>query len=103
MHFIETPIFTKRVKALMSDDEYRLLQQMLATNPHAGAVIVNSGGIRKVRWSTAQKGKRGGYRVLYYFVDRSNEIRMLFLFSKNERSDLKPSELLALRKILENW
>jgi hypothetical protein len=32
----------------------------LASNPEAGDVIPGSGGCRKVRWSRAGMGKRGG-------------------------------------------
>lgn len=103
MHFIESSIFTKQVKAFLSDDQYRLLQLMLASNPTSGAVIVNSGGIRKVRWSSAHHGKRSGYRVMYHYAEQLNEIRMLFLFSKRECSDLSPSQLKVIRQLVENW
>ncbi|OZB04008.1 MAG: toxin HigB-2 [Idiomarina sp. 34-48-12] len=103
MHFIESPVFTKQVKSLMSDEQYSLLQLMLASNPTSGNVITNSGGIRKVRWSNTHRGKRGGFRVLYHYSEQVNEIRMLFLFSKNESSDLSASQLRILKQIVENW
>ncbi len=51
MQFIETSIFTRQVTALLSDDEYSLLQIALAAHPDMGATIPHSGGLRKVRWS----------------------------------------------------
>ena len=33
----------------MDDDAYRELQKHLAGNPDSGAVIVGSGGVRKIR------------------------------------------------------
>ena len=41
----------------------------IACNPEAGDVIPESGGVRKVRWSRAGAGKRGGARVIYFYHD----------------------------------
>ncbi len=49
MEFIETPTFTRTVTALLSDDEYRGLQDELVDDPERGAVIEHGGGIRKMR------------------------------------------------------
>lgn len=74
MRFIETPIFTREVTTLLSDEEYRGLQLALALRPEAGAVIRGGGGLRKLRWSIAGKGKRGGVRIIYYWVTARDEI-----------------------------
>ena len=68
----------------LSDDEYAALQQALADNPDAGDVIRGSGGVRKLRWGLAGRGKRGGIRVIYYLRSRQGEIWMLTLYAKNE-------------------
>lgn len=52
MRFVETSIFTKLIKELMSDDEYRKLQIVLILRPEQGALIRESGGLRKIRWAT---------------------------------------------------
>jgi hypothetical protein len=103
MLFIETPIFTKRLNLLMRDDDYRELQQALADNPFLGTVLKNSGGIRKVRWGSLHQGKSGAYRILYHYAEQANHVRMLFIFSKNEMSNLSDEQLSSLRKILERW
>jgi len=66
MTFVETKLFTKLVQEYLSDDEYAALQQSLIVSPEAGDVIPGSGGVRKVRWSVAGRGKRGGIRVIYF-------------------------------------
>jgi len=53
MVFIETPIFTADVCALLSDEEYAALQQHLVAQPNAGPVIAGTGGLRKIRWAVA--------------------------------------------------
>jgi mRNA-degrading endonuclease RelE of RelBE toxin-antitoxin system len=46
--------------------EYRELQHVLINDSEAGAVIPGSGGVRKLRWAAPGRGKRGGYRVIYF-------------------------------------
>ena len=82
--FIETKLFTSLVGQYLSDDDYAALQQALADNPDGGAVIRGSGGVRKLRWGLAGRGKRGGIRVIYYLRSRQGEIWMLTLYAKNE-------------------
>ncbi|GAP07468.1 hypothetical protein ATHL_02351 [Anaerolinea thermolimosa] len=101
MHFIETSVFTRRIIELLSDEEYRQLQLYLAERPDAGKIIPGSGGLRKLRWGVDQTGKRGGIRLIYYWVIRQDTILLLFAFRKNERSDLTPEQLHILRRIVE--
>ncbi len=101
MVIIETSIFTRQVQALLTDDEYRALQEILVNRPDAGAVIVGSGGLRKVRWGIKGRGKRGGVRVIYYWAVKQAQLLMLFIYPKSERDDLSPDQLKTLRKIIE--
>jgi len=64
LKFIETPVFTKDVQTLLSDEEYRGLQLALLVRPEQGNVIPGSGGLRKIRWRVKGKGKRGGIRAI---------------------------------------
>lgn len=66
MRIIETPIFTRRVKSFLSDEEYRELQNSLIAKPDAGKIIRGGGGIRKLRWAGSGRGKRGGVRVICF-------------------------------------
>lgn len=63
--FIEAPFFTKAVRHYLTEDEYGKLQEHLNANPDAGTVVPGSGGVRKLRWGLAGRGKRGGLRVIY--------------------------------------
>ncbi len=101
MVIIETSIFTRQARDLLSDEEYRELQVALANRPHAGSVIPGSGGLRKVRWATGGKGKRGGVRVIYYWAVTSDQLLMLLIYSKSERDDLTRDQLKTLKKIVE--
>ena len=101
MVIIETSIFTKQVKELMTDDVYRELQNTLVAYPESGKVIQGSGGIRKIRWVIVGKGKRAGGRAIYYFANSKNQIFMLMVYAKNERSDLTKEQLSFLKKVVE--
>jgi mRNA-degrading endonuclease RelE of RelBE toxin-antitoxin system len=99
MLIVETPLFTKRVLDILTDDQYRELQQFLAQHPDAGDMIPGSHGLRKLRWTISGKGKRGGTRIIYYWLRPRDTILMLFVFKKNERSDLTKDQLKTLRSI----
>ncbi len=101
MVIIETSIFTKQVKELMTDEVYRELQNTLVAYPESGKLIQGSGGLRKIRWGIAGKGKRGGVRAIYYFANSKNQIFMLMVYAKNERSNLTKEQLSLLKKVVE--
>lgn len=74
MAFIETPTFTRQVMALLSDEEYRQLQNVLVQHPEQGALIKGGGGIRKVRHAVQGRGKSGGVRANYYWIKDRHQI-----------------------------
>lgn len=100
MELIETSLFTKQVRAALSEEEYRLLQLELILRPDSGDLIPGSGGLRKVRCRLAGRGKRGGARVIYYWKRAANQIFLLFLYPKGVQSKLAPAELRALRRLV---
>jgi hypothetical protein len=77
--FVETKLFTRLVQEYLSDEAYSALQQALLADPEAGAVIPGSGGVRKLRWGVAGRGKRGGIRVIYFLRARQGQVWMLTL------------------------
>jgi hypothetical protein len=81
--FVETKLFTRLVQEYLSDDEYAQLQQAIIADPEAGLVIPGSGGVRKMRWGVAGRGKRGGLRVIYFLRSRHGQVWMLTLYAKN--------------------
>ena len=100
MVIIETSIFTKKISALLSDEEYRLFQNALVEMPGSGDIIQSSGGIRKIRWSASGRGKRGGVRIIYYWATNNDQIFMLYAYAKNERDDLTKDQLSILREVV---
>jgi hypothetical protein len=99
--FVETTLFTKLVQEYLSDDEYGALQQALVSNPEAGDVIPGSGGVRKLRWSVAGRGKRGGIRVIYYLGSRQGQVWMLTLYAKNVAENIPAHVLKKIREEID--
>ncbi len=101
MTIIETPVFTKRLKRLLTEEEYRDLQNFLIGNPEAGKIIPQSGGLRKLRWAGSGRGKRGGSRLIYYWICKQETILMLLMYAKNVQEDLTQEQLKILRHLVE--
>lgn len=97
MHTVaETEIFQRYAAQIWSENERIDFINWIAANPDAGDVITGSGGCRKVRWSRAGMGKRGGARVIYY-NKRDGQIWLLIVYAKAKFDNL-PTEFLTQLK-----
>lgn len=84
----------------MSEMQVLELVDYLSANPLSGVLIKGTAGIRKMRWATSGRGKRGGARVIYYFHSRNLPLYLLEIFGKNEKVDLTSSEKTELRNLV---
>lgn len=80
-----------------------MLQNVLMTNPEAGDVIEGTGGLRKLRYADARrgKGKRGGLRVIYYWWLSGAQFWLFTLYNKDEMADLTAKEKKALKELIK--
>lgn len=101
MLFVETSAFTKHLPTLLDDHGYAALQAFLSAHPDAGRIIRGSGGIRKLRWRSKGLGKRGGSRVIYYWLPREDHIYLLTIYGKGAKEDVTAREIAAWRGALE--
>ena len=101
--FIESAVFTRQVKELLTEDAYAEFQQCLAAHPQMGDVIQGTGGLRKVRWSIKGGGKSGGVRVIYFHVVAQAQIRLLLIYRKGVKDGLTAAEKKVLRKLNADW
>ena len=98
--FIETHLFTRLVTQYLSDEQYTELQLALINNPELGPVIAGTGGVRKLRWAAPGRGKRGGYRVIYYVRRPKGIIWMLTMYPKNVADSIPAHVLKEIREEL---
>ena len=103
MVFEEFAPFTRRVMELLDDDELGQVQLLLLGQPDAGKVIPKSGGLRKLRVAAKGHGKRGGARIIYYWVVAHDRILLLDIYAKNEQEDLNTAQLKQLRCLIEDY
>lgn len=102
LEFIESPAFSNRLVTLArdrADEVLQTIQNDLIENPARGVVVQGTSGARKARAADPArgKGKRGGFRYLYYYIEKDGQIFLLMLFNKNEQSDLSLEQKKILR------
>ncbi len=101
--FVELPAFERNRADYLDDTAFDGLQQVLMRNPEAGEVIEGTGGLRKLRFADARrgKGKRGGLRVIYYWWSAGMQFWLYTLYDKDEMADLTPRQRKALKAMLK--
>ena len=103
MTFVETPIFTREISTLLSDEDYRAMQLALLFRPESGEISRRTGGLRKLRWKLAHAGKRGGLRVIYYWDKPAEVLYMLWVYRKSRQDDLTPRQCKLLSKLVKEY
>ena len=96
-------IFSKRVKKLFTEAEIEALAAYLSQFPEKGDVIPGTKGLRKLRWSVGDRGKRGGSRVIYYYHVPESLILLLSAYAKNQQEDMDAAEKKILKAAVEQF
>lgn len=101
--FVELPAFDRYRADYLDDAAFAGLQRTLMKNPEAGEVIEGTGGLRKLRFADARRGKgtRGGLRVIYYWWSAGMQFWLYTLYDKDEMADLTAGERKALKTMLK--
>jgi len=100
---IESIIFNKIAKELMSEEEKEGIIDFISINPKAGAIMRGTGGARKLRWKIKEnnKGKSGGVRIIYYYHNTDIPIFLLTLYPKNVKDNLSEKQKKSLKKYID--
>ena len=96
---VETRAFTASAKGRMKQQDVDDLIDVLAAEPECGDLIQGTGGLRKVRFATDNRGKSGSVRVVYYLYNDTMPVFLLTVFAKNEKDNLSRAERNALAKV----
>ena len=103
IHFVESPGFTKRIDKLASLDVLFALQSDLAKDPLLGDLMEGCGGARKARVGdkSSGRGKSGGFRYIYMYIEIAGTIYLLHFFGKNEKANLSKAERNEVAKLVK--
>ncbi|MDD3765404.1 MAG: hypothetical protein PHP86_19080 [Nevskiales bacterium] len=101
--FIELPAFERNREEYLSDKAFSALQNELMKSPEAGDEIQGTGGLRKLRFADARrgKGKRGGLRIIYYWWSGGPQFWLFTVYDKDEMNDLTPDQRRTLKTLVK--
>lgn len=98
---VETPEFIKQAKLCMRETNQNEFVNYIAGNPLKGALIVGTGGARKIRWAAdIHQGKSGGARVIYYYHNQSIPIFLFTAYGKGKKANITQNERNLLKTII---
>ncbi|HWS11540.1 MAG TPA: hypothetical protein VN279_01985 [Rhodocyclaceae bacterium] len=99
---VETPTFSRLAEEYWDDEDRNGFVGFIAANPDAGDIVPGSGGLRKVRWGRAGRGKRGGVRVIYFNRLDDGEIWLLLIYGKSVKDNIPPHVLRTIKEEIEH-
>ncbi len=99
--FVEFSGFSKRRRSYLDEEHYRLLQNAILNETTRIDRIPGTGGLRKARWETKGKGKRGEARVIFFHVLDRDIYLMLLIYSKSEKDDLTSLQKKSMKRLVE--
>ena len=93
---IETDAYLSKAAKIMSAAEMESVVLVISESPTIGDVIPGCGGLRKMRIPLQGRGKLGGGRVIYWYYNAGYPAILMWVFAKNEASDLTPTQKKSL-------
>ena len=87
----------KKYKNIKND--LRKLTSELENNPKAGISLQHNCYKLRVANTSIPTGKSGGFRTIYYFINKQNTIYLIGIYSKTQKENISENELLALLKL----
>ena len=100
--FVELPLFRTKWKTLgLNEDDLKRLQEAMLLDPKIGAVMRETGGVRKMRFAFEHRGKSGSIRVIYIDFEVYEKIYLLTAYPKNEKDNLTKAERNELRELVQ--
>ncbi len=93
---------------MLTDDEMKVVEDEILENPRRGAVMGNTGGVRKIRAAQEGHGKSGSARVAYLYVEEWGAVFFVLAFPKNVQGNLTDAQKRAIRNevallLAEEW
>jgi hypothetical protein len=86
---------------VLDDAERIAIVNRIASDPRAGDLIKDTGGLRKVRIALRGRGKRGGGRLITYFHDENMPVFLIAFYAKNVQTDLDARQKRAAKALTD--
>ncbi|MEA3552814.1 MAG: hypothetical protein U9R39_00270 [Campylobacterota bacterium] len=86
----------KKYKNLPAD--LKTLQIELLNNPKVGINLGSNCYKIRLENSSVPTGKSKGFRVIYYYLDKQNNIYLMAIYSKSELSNISDSKIVDILK-----
>ncbi len=99
--FVESTLFKKAFSEVVPLDSLKNLQIEILKDPGAGSLIVGTGGIRKMRFGSESRGKRGGWRILYLDLPEVKVCHLLFAYTKVDSENISAEEKKILKDLAD--
>ncbi len=98
INILYLPIFAKKIKQYTKKNpfmkkDYQNLLDTLKSNPTNATSIKENVYKIRLQNSSSNKGKSSGYRVYYFYKDKNDTIILLYMYSKNEQTNLNDEVL----------
>jgi len=93
--------FAKDVKKLYKKykliaQDLKVLQTTLQLHPKAGVELSNNCYKIRMANSSTKSGKSGGFRVIYYYIDKQNNLYLMAIYSKTELENISDEKILEI-------
>ena len=92
LQLVTTRTYERAIRKLISEDAREEMEAVIVADPDGAPVVQGTGGIDKLRWAAAGRGKRGGIRTNYFFPAGPEAIYSLTACEKADRDDLTPTD-----------
>jgi len=86
----------KKYKQLSTD--LKNLQNILKEDPRSGIELGRYCYKIRLANSSVPTGKSGGFRVIYYFLDKDDHVYLMAMYSKSELENISEDKIIEILK-----
>ena len=80
-------------------EDIKKLSLELQNNPKAGVALQQNCYKIRVANSSIPTGKSGGFRTIYYYIDKDKTVYLMAIYSKTQKETISDAKLVELLKI----
>ena len=101
IRIIYTSVYLRSIKELPLNSKIEEAEREIAERPLKFPVISGTGGARKARVAIGNRGKSGGGRIIFVYVQDNSDIYLLDAYAKNRQENLSTQDKKTLRVLID--